>query len=142
LQAEPLAHRRQAGRLAGLVVDHHQPAIGQPVDPVERPAQLDAFEGDHAARLHRQHLRDRVGGDLGRDPVDRLHQPRLPQRAHHRVGALVGQHRLGPRAQFLGRAAILLNQLSSTACTAVPRHAALGSASTGSRGISRSIRRA
>ena len=49
--------------------------------------------------------------DLAGDEVDRLHQPRLPQRAHQRMGRGAGQQRFRARAQLRRIAIVLLHPL-------------------------------
>ena len=101
LQTEPSAQCGSGRRLAGFIVDHRKASLRHAVDPVELPCQRDACNLDPALLLDRQHRAPcfQSLGDLASNPVDRLQQARLPQRPHHRVGTLVGQHPQRARAK-------------------------------------------
>ncbi|PAV93050.1 hypothetical protein WR25_02901 [Diploscapter pachys] len=130
LQAIPRAHRGGGGRLASLVIHDRERAVRQPIDAVvparqrhagDRHMTLAFRRGDRASfRVLRRHG---VG-----DPAHRLHQPRSPQGAHHRMRPLVLQHRGGARDERVGRATVLLPPLLQDVVdrSAAPRRAGIG----------------
>ena len=109
LKREPVLDRFWRRRLAGLVIDNRQRALGKAVDTVDFA--LENYSGDFGLALDFGGERDAPDGLVAAlkagDPVDRFEQTRLPQGAKHRVDRLTGEQGAGARQQSVGLAAVL-----------------------------------
>ena len=123
------------GGCARLVIDDREPAVGQPVDPVDAALDHDSRQRRLAFDFGRQGppARRLVLALHSRDPVDRFEQPRRPQRAQHRVNGFVSQAAARPAPAACQDRSRPAAAIPRTPCgRRSPFHRAVWSASTGS----------
>jgi hypothetical protein len=83
-------------RVAGLVIEDVQPAVGQPVDPVGLGGQREGQGRDGDPPLRFDHHRRAALCGLGlQKEIGGAVQPGVPQRARGGPGRVFGQHRIG-----------------------------------------------